>query len=88
MLEIHRKATDFAAGDRNAMIAMAVAKLGQKREALELSAPNVELTWRLGSDEVRQAGAYAQHMLALKQIKRLPEPGFINTRFVDAMGRA
>ena len=75
----------FAAGDRNAMIAMAVAKLGQKREALELSAPNVELTWRLGPDEVRQAGAYAQHMLALKQIKRLPEPGFIDTRFVDAM---
>ena len=88
MLEIHRKATDFAARDRDAMIAMAVAKLGQKREALELSAPNVELTWRLGPDEVRQAQAYAQHMLALKQIKRLPEPGFIDTRFVDAMGRA
>ena len=88
MLEIHRKATDFAAGDRDAVIAMAVAKLGQKREALELSAPNVELTWRLGPDEVRQAGAYAQHMLALKQIKRLPDPGFIDTRFVDALGRA
>ncbi|SEH25347.1 NitT/TauT family transport system substrate-binding protein [Methylobacterium sp. 275MFSha3.1] len=88
MLEIHRKATDFAAGDRDAMIAMAVAKLGQKREALELSAPNVELTWRLGPNEIRQADAYAQHMLALKQIKRLPEPGFIDTRFVDALGRA
>ncbi|WP_342164356.1 NrtA/SsuA/CpmA family ABC transporter substrate-binding protein [Methylobacterium sp. SD21] len=88
MLDIHRKATEFAAGNREAMIAMAVAKLGQKREALELSAPNVELTWRLGPDEVRQAGAYAQHMLALKQIKRLPEPGFIDTRFVDAMSRA
>ena len=85
MLEIHRKATDFAAKDREAMIAMAVAKLGQKREALEISAPNVELTWKLGPDEVRQAGAYAQHMLALKQIRRLPEPGFIDTRFVDAM---
>ncbi|SFT22151.1 ABC transporter substrate-binding protein [Methylobacterium sp. yr668] len=88
MLEIHRKATDFAASDRDAMIAMAVAKLGQKREALELSAPNVELTWRLGPNEIRQADAYAQHMLALKQIKRLPEPGFIDTRFVDALGRA
>ncbi len=88
LLDIHRKATEFAAGNREAMIAMAVAKLGQKREALELSAPNVELTWRLGPDEVRQAGAYAQHMLALKQIKRLPEPGFIDTRFVDALGRA
>ena len=85
MLEIHRRATDFAAKDREAMIAMAVAKLGQKREALALSAPNVELTWKLGPDAVRQAKAYAEHMLALKQIKRLPEAGFIDTRFVDAM---
>ena len=85
MLEIHRRATDFAAKDREAMIAMAVAKLGQKREALALSAPNVELTWKLGPDAVRQAKAYAEHMLTLKQIKRLPEAGFIDTRFVDAM---
>ncbi|MEA1835164.1 NrtA/SsuA/CpmA family ABC transporter substrate-binding protein [Methylobacterium durans] len=85
MLEIHRKATEFAAKDREAMIAMAVAKLGQKREALALSAPNVELTWKLGPDEVRQAKVYAERMLALKQIKRLPEAGFIDTRFVDAM---
>ncbi len=85
MLEIHRKATEFAAKDRDAMIAMAVAKLGQKREALALSAPNVELTWKLGPDEVRQAKVYAERMLALKQIKRLPEDGFIDTRFVDAM---
>ncbi|CAO4146764.1 hypothetical protein LNAOJCKE_5285 [Methylorubrum aminovorans] len=85
MLEIHRKATEFAAKDREAMIAMAVAKLGQKREALALSAPNVELTWKLGPDEVRQARVYAERMLSLKQIKRLPEDGFIDTRFVDAM---
>ncbi len=85
MLEIHRKATEHAARNRDAMIDMAVAKLGQKREALVISAPNVDLTWKLGPDQVRQAQAYAQHMLALKQIKRLPEPGFIDTSFVDAM---
>ncbi|KAB1074303.1 ABC transporter substrate-binding protein [Methylobacterium planeticum] len=85
MLEIHRKASDFAGKDQEAMIAMAVSKLGQKREALERSAPNVELKWKLGPDEVKQAHAYAEHMLALKQIKRLPGPGFIDTRFVDAM---
>ena len=85
MLQIHRKATEFAAKDREAMIAMAVSKLGQKREALAISAPNVELTWKLGPDEVRQAKIYADRMLALKQIKRLPEDGFIDTRFVDAM---
>ncbi|WP_375456318.1 ABC transporter substrate-binding protein [uncultured Methylobacterium sp.] len=85
MLDIHRKGTEFAAKNRDAMIDMAVAKLGQKREALVISAPNVDLTWKLGPDEVRKANAYAQHMLALKQIKRLPDPGFIDTTFVDAM---
>lgn len=85
MLEIHRKATEYAAQNRDAMIDMAVAKLGQKREALVISAPNVDLTWKLGPEQVKQAQAYAQHMLALKQIKRLPEPGFIDTSFVDAM---
>lgn len=85
MLEIHRKGTEFAAKNRDAMIDMAVMKLGQKREALVVSAPNVDLTWKLGPDEVKKAEAYARHMLALKQIKRLPEPGFIDTRFVDAM---
>ncbi|MBY0297700.1 MAG: NrtA/SsuA/CpmA family ABC transporter substrate-binding protein [Methylobacterium sp.] len=89
MLDIHRKGTEYAAGNRDAMVAMAVAKLGQKREAIELSAPNVELTWRLGDTEIRQAKAYADHMLALKQIKRLPDfATFIDTRFVDAMRAA
>ncbi|KQP59683.1 NrtA/SsuA/CpmA family ABC transporter substrate-binding protein [Methylobacterium sp. Leaf108] len=86
MLDIHRKGTDFAANNREAMIAMAVQKLGQKREALEISAPNVELKWKLGSTEIGQARIYADRMLALKQIKRLPDfSTFIDTRFVDAM---
>ena len=85
MLEIHRKGTEFAAKNRDAMIDMAVMKLGQKRDALVVSAPNVDLTWKLGPDEVKKAEAYARHMLALKQIKRVPEPGFVDTTFVDAM---
>lgn len=86
MLDIHRKGTEFAAKNRDAMIAMAVQKLGQKREALEISAPNVELVWKLGPTEIGQAKVYADRMLALKQIKRLPDfSTFIDTRFVDAM---
>ncbi|WP_407523191.1 ABC transporter substrate-binding protein [Methylobacterium oryzisoli] len=89
MLDIHRKGTEHAAKNRDAMVAMAVAKLGQKREAIEMSAPNVELTWRLGETEIRQAKAYADHMLALRQIKRVPDfASFIDTRFVDAMRAA
>ena len=46
MLGIHQKATEFAATDKDAMVAMASSKLGQKKEAIEASVPNVELTWK------------------------------------------
>jgi NitT/TauT family transport system substrate-binding protein len=86
MLEIHRKGSDFAQANRDATVAMAVQKLGQKREAIELSVPNVEFKWKLGESEVKQAKAYSEHMLAARQIKRLPDfSTFIDTRFVDAM---
>ncbi|KQP15680.1 NrtA/SsuA/CpmA family ABC transporter substrate-binding protein [Methylobacterium sp. Leaf93] len=86
MLEIHRKGSDFAQANREATVAMAVQKLGQKREAIELSVPNVEFKWKLGETEVKQAKAYSEHMLAARQIKRLPDfSTFIDTRFVDAM---
>ncbi len=84
MLGIHQKATDFAMQNKAEMVAMAATKLGQKKEAIEASVPNVELTWRLGPKEIEQAKIYADHMLALKQIKRLPDFAiFIDTRFVD-----
>ena len=46
MLGIHRRAADYAATDKDAMVAMASSRLGQKKEAIEASVPNVELTWR------------------------------------------
>jgi ABC-type nitrate/sulfonate/bicarbonate transport system substrate-binding protein len=86
MMGIHQRATDFAATNKDAMVAMASSKLGQKKEAVEASVPNVELTWRLGSKEVEESKIYADHMLSLKQIKRLPDfAAFIDTSFVDAM---
>lgn len=86
MLQIHRKASEFAATNPDAVIAMAVQKLGQKKAALLISIPNVELKWKLGPAEVKQVKAYAQHMLELKQIKRLPDfATFLDTSFVDAM---
>ena len=61
-------------------------KLGQKKEAIEASVPNVELTWRLDAKQIEQSKIYADHMLALKQIKRLPDfSTFIDTKFVDAV---
>lgn len=86
MLDIHRKATEFAASHPAEMASMAVAKLGQRRDAIDASLPNVELTWRLGPEQVRQARTYADHMLSLKQIRRLPDfATFLDTSFVDAM---
>jgi ABC-type nitrate/sulfonate/bicarbonate transport system substrate-binding protein len=86
MIGIHQKATDFAASHKDELVAMAANKLGQKKEAIEASVPNVELTWRLGPTEIQQAKIYADHMLALKQIKRLPDfATFIDTSFVDAV---
>src|SRR5215831_2573507 len=64
MLGIHQRATEYAATNKEAMVAMV---------------PNVELTWKLGAKEVEQSKIYADHMLELKQIKRLPD--FAN--FID-----
>jgi ABC-type nitrate/sulfonate/bicarbonate transport system substrate-binding protein len=86
MLGIHQRATDFAAKNKDAMVAMASSKLGQKKEAIEASVPNVELTWKLEAKQIEQSKIYADHMLALKQIKRLPDfATFIDTSFVNAV---
>jgi NitT/TauT family transport system substrate-binding protein len=86
ILDIHRKASEFAMKNPAEMAAMAVARLGQKKEAIEVSVPNVELTWKFGPKEIGQAKIYAEHMLALKEIKQLPDfATFFDTRFVDAM---
>jgi len=89
ILDIHRKSSEFAMKNPKEMAAMAVAKLGQKKEAIEYSIPNVELTWKFGPTEIEQAKIYAGHMLALKQIKQLPDfATFFDTRYVAAMEKA
>jgi ABC-type nitrate/sulfonate/bicarbonate transport system substrate-binding protein len=85
-LDIHRKASEYAMKNPAAMVKMAVTKLGQKPDAIAYSVPNVELTWRFGPTEIKEAETYAAHMLALRQIKRLPDfATFFDTRFVEAM---
>lgn len=88
ILQIHRKASEYAMANPDKMAAMAVAKLGQKKEAIDLSVPNVELTWKFGPTEIKQSKTYAEHMLALKQIKQLPDfDTFFDTKFVDALAK-
>jgi NitT/TauT family transport system substrate-binding protein len=86
ILKIHRQASEFAMANRDELVAVAVKALGQKRDAIEVSAPNVELTWSLGDTEIQQSKTYAQHMFELKQIKQVPDfATFFDTRFVDEL---
>jgi ABC-type nitrate/sulfonate/bicarbonate transport system substrate-binding protein len=88
ILGIHRKASEFGMKYPEEMAAMTVAKLGQKRESVAAAVPNVELTWRFGPTETKQARTYAEHMLELKQIKQLPDfATFFDTRFVDEIAK-
>jgi len=89
ILDIHRKASEYAMANPKELAAMTVAKLGQKREAVDIAVANVELTWKFGDKEIGQARIYAEHMLALKQTKQLPDfTNFFDTRFVSAMEKA
>ncbi|AMN39032.1 ABC transporter substrate-binding protein [Rhodoplanes sp. Z2-YC6860] len=88
ILGIHRKAVEFAMANPAEMSAMAVAKLGQKKEAIDVSVPNVELTWKFGALEIAQSKTYAEYMLQLKQIRQLPDfATFFDTRFVDELAK-
>jgi NitT/TauT family transport system substrate-binding protein len=88
ILTIHRQASEFAMKHPDDMAAMAVARLGQKKEAILASVANVELTWKFGATEIQQAKTYATHMLELKQIRQLPDfAGFFDTRFVDDLAK-
>ncbi|WP_297109255.1 NrtA/SsuA/CpmA family ABC transporter substrate-binding protein, partial [uncultured Devosia sp.] len=88
ILDIHRQASEYAMANPEAMVDMAVMKLGQDRAAIELSAPNVELTWNFGETELTQSKTYAQHMLELNQIQALPDfDQLFDTSFVNALAQ-
>jgi NitT/TauT family transport system substrate-binding protein len=89
MMDIHRKATEYAMSNENAKVDMAVQKLGQTRKSIELAAPNVELTWRIDDDFIKRAKAYAQLMHEKKQIRELPNfDQFITTKFMPSPASA
>ena len=88
MLRVHRQASEFGMANRDVTIETAVAKLGMKREALEISIPNVELNWQMTPEMVQRSKTYADHMLSLKQIRAMPDFGtFFDTRFSDELAK-
>ena len=85
MMEMHRKATDFAMANRAEMVKMTMQKLGQQQKSIELAAPNVQLTWKVDDEFIRRAKVYGQLMLEKKQIRELPNlDKFITAKFMPA----
>src|SRR5262245_50501990 len=85
MMEMHRKATDFAMGNRAEMVKMTMQKLGQQQKSIEMAAPNVQLTWKIDDEFIKRAKAYGALMLEKKQIRELPNyDKFITAKFMPA----
>ncbi len=85
MMEMHRKATDFAMSNRAEMVKMTMQKLGQQQKSIEMAAPNVTLTWKIDDEFIKRAKAYGALMLEKKQIRELPNfDKFITTKFMPA----
>ena len=84
MMEMHIKATEYAMKNREAMVEMAMQKLGQQKKSIELAAPNVELTWKIDAEFITRAKAYAQLMYEKKQVRELPNlDKAITTKFMQ-----
>ena len=89
IVTLQRQASGYAMANPEAMVAMTVSKLGQSKAAVEISAPNVELNWQMTPLMVEEAKTYAERMLALKQIRALPDfATFFDQRFSDQAARA
>jgi NitT/TauT family transport system substrate-binding protein len=86
VLNLQKQGSEYAMAHPDEMVAMTVAKLGMKREAVELSVKNVELNWKMTPEMVTAGKTYAEHMLGLKQIRALPDlNAFFDTKISDQL---
>jgi ABC-type nitrate/sulfonate/bicarbonate transport system substrate-binding protein len=89
VLRLQKQASEYAMAHPDEMTAMTVAKLGMKKEAVEISVGNVELNWRMTPEMIAAAKSYAEHMLELKQIRAVPDfATFMDTRFSDELSHS
>lgn len=89
MLKLQKDASTYAMAHPDEMVAMTVAKIGQKKEAVAVSVGNVELNWQLTPETVAEAKSYADHMLELKQIRVVPDfTTFLDTKASDALAHS
>lgn len=82
VVEMHKKAVDYAMAHPAEIAEMAVQKLGQKRESVDLAVPNVELAWKLDSTFMTRAKAYTQIMFDNKQLRQMIDlDKYVTTQF-------
>jgi NitT/TauT family transport system substrate-binding protein len=73
IIEIHKKATEYAMAHPEEMVEVAMQKLGQQRKSIELAVPNVELTWKIDDALISRAKAYSELMVEKKQVRQAPD---------------
>jgi len=73
IVEMHKKATDYAMAHPEEMIEVAMQKLGQQRKSIEIAIPNVELTWKIDDEFIKRAKAYSGLMVEKKQVRQAPD---------------
>lgn len=73
IVDMHKKATDYAMAHPDEMVQIAMQKLGQQRKSIEMAVPNVELTWKIDADFVKRAKAYSELMVEKKQVRQAPD---------------
>ena len=73
IVDMHKKATDYAMLHPDEMIQVAMQKLGQQRKSIEIAVPNVELTWKIDDEFIKRAKAYSELMVEKKQVRQAPD---------------
>jgi NitT/TauT family transport system substrate-binding protein len=80
IVDMHRKAIDYAMANPPQIVDMAMQKLGQQKKSIEFAVPNVELAWKLDDVFMERAGAYTKLMFENKQIRQMPDVNKVVTR--------
>ena len=70
VVDMHKKAVDYAMARPQEIAEMAVQKLGQQRKSVDLAVPNVELAWKIDDAFMTRAKAYTQLMYENKQLRQ------------------
>ena len=73
IVDMHKKATDYAMAHPEEMVEVAMQKLGQQRPSIEKAIPNVELTWKIDQNFIDRAKAYSELMVEKKQVRQAPD---------------